>query len=253
MKKIKSSALILLSGILVTSGIAFAAPSAIQAFLQPDFRIKINNEFKYHPEGLQPIVYQDRTYLPAAFIAEQLGAGVKFDSATKVVSITSDLNTDQDNTKEIEAYKIKIADLEQRIKDLESKSSSSSDFAKLPARKTQNGYSITLEGLSVRDGNDGKLYFNLENKSVDTSVKIKPLSTKIEINGKEYMAGETFTDSLDTKLFNWVKRDDEIESFIPFRNLPEEKDINEITVTMVVETNEYLPTKETITFKVLND
>lgn len=258
MKKIKASLLILLSGVLVTSGIVFAAPTTIQAFLQPDFRISIDNQIKYHPEGLQPIVYQDRTYLPAAFIAEQLGAEVAYDASTKTVSI--DPAADTNYLKEIEEYKVKISDLEKRIKELEN-TSASSDFSKMPSRKTQNGYSVTLEGLAVSEENEGRLYFTIENKSVDTGMRIEPLSTKLIINGKEYTAGQTFYDSVDTDLFKWLEiyEDEdqgiynEIESFVPFRDLPDEEDIKEITVTMVVQTNQYVPEKETVVFKVLND
>ena len=253
MKKLRSSALVVLSAVLITSGIVYAAPTTIQAFLQPDFRISINDQIKYHPEGLQPIVYQDRTYLPAAFIAEQLGAGVEYNAQTKVISIDQKKTTDQNYITQIEEYELKITELEKEIDQLKNNSSSSSTFSKMPARKTQNGYSVSIEGLSVRDGNDGRLYFNLENKSVDTSVKIQPLSTVLMINGVEYTPKETFTDKFDKDLFNWLKVDDEVNTFLPFRNLPDDEDIAEMTITMVVETNEYLPEKETITFKVLND
>lgn len=39
----------------------------------------------------------------------------------------------------------------------------------MPVRVTQDGYKLTLEGLSIRDdGNDGRLYFTLENEDADT-------------------------------------------------------------------------------------
>ena len=73
MKKCVAATLAILIGI---SSVAYGAPKTIETFEQPDFLIKVNDEFKYHPEGLKPLVYGDRTYLPAAYIAELLGAKV---------------------------------------------------------------------------------------------------------------------------------------------------------------------------------
>ena len=61
----KKSLLITLGLLLSLSSFSYAAPQVIETYLQNDFLIKVDGEFKYHPEGLRPLVYENRTYLPA--------------------------------------------------------------------------------------------------------------------------------------------------------------------------------------------
>lgn len=250
----KKSLLITLGLLLSLSSFSYAAPQVIETYLQNDFLIKVDGEFKYHPEGLRPLVYENRTYLPAAYIAELLGASTTFDSSTKTVSISSKPQVNLDEEK-IAEYEKRIIELEDKIKKLESSTSVSSNYSKMPARLSKNGYKITLEGLSIRDdGKDGRLYFTLENDDINTGVKINALSTTIEANGKKYNADVKYKENLDMELFKWIKTDNELASFIPFSDLPEEdSDIKEMIITIVVESNELYPKQETLIFKVLND
>ena len=125
----------------------------------------------------------------------------------------------------------------------------------MPVRITQNDYKLTLEGLSIRDdGNDGRLYFTLENEDADTGIKIDAMSTTIETNEQKYTASSQFQENIDLNLFKWIRRDEELKSYIPFSNLPDEdKDIKEMTVTIFLEINETYPKKEKLVFKVIND
>lgn len=250
----KKSLLITLGLLLSLSSFSYAAPQVIETYLQNDFLIKVDGEFKYHPEGLRPLVYENRTYLPAAYIAELLGASTTFDSSTKTVSISSKPQVNL-NEEKIAEYEKRIIELEDKIKKLESSTSVSSNYSKMPARLSKNGYKITLEGLSIRDdGRDGRLYFTLENDDINTGVKINALSTTIEANGKKYNADVKYKENLDMELFKWIKTDNELASFIPFSDLPEEdSDIKEMIITIVVESNELYPKQETLIFKVLND
>ena len=251
MKKILAITLGLLVGL---STFSYATPKLVEAYLQNDFLIKVNGEFKYHPEGLKPLVYQNRTYLPASYIARLLGANTTFDSATKTVSITSEELNNLDKTK-LEEYENKIKELENEIKILKESNSSNSDYTKMPVRVTQDGYKLTLEGLSIRDdGNDGRLYFTLENEDADTGIKIDAMSTTIETNEQKYTASSQFQENIDLNLFKWIRRDEELKTYIPFSDLPEDdKEIKEMTIKIVLEINETYPKKETLTLKVIND
>ena len=251
MKKILAITLGLLVGL---STFSYAAPKVVYAYLQNDFLIKVNGEFKYHPEGLKPLVYQNRTYLPASYIAQLLGANTTFDSATKTVSITSEELNNLDKTK-LEEYENKIKELENEIKILKESNSSNSGYTKMPVRVTQDGYKLTLEGLSIRDdGNDGRLYLTLENEDADTGIKIDAMSTTIETNEQKYTASSQFQENIDLNLFKWIRRDEELKTYIPFSDLPEDdKEIKEMTIKIVLEINETYPKKETLTLKVIND
>ena len=251
MKKLLALTVVVL---LSLSSFTYAAPRIVETYLQNDFLIKVDGEFKYHPEGLKPLIYENRTYLPASYIAQLLGASTTFDSATKTVNIVSGTQNTLEQNK-IDEYENRIKELENEIKALKESNNTDSNYTKMPARLTQDGYKFTLEGLSIRDdGKDGRLYFTLKNEDADTGVKIKPLSTTIEADGKKYEASALYQENLDLDLFNWIRTDKEIQSFIPFSDLPEEdKDIKEMTVTIVMEINETYPKTEKLVFKVIND
>ena len=240
--------------VMVFASLTYATPKTVETYLQNDFLIKVNGEFKYHPEGLKPLVYENRTYLPAAFIAQLLGASTTFDSATKVVNINSSTNSDLDQ-QEIKKYEDKIKELEEKIEKLEVSSSADSNYTKMPARIVQNGYKLTLEGLSIREeGNDGRLYFTLENEDADQRVKIDAMSTVIETSTNKYEASFQFQENLDRDLYKWIGREEKLNSYIPFTKLPEEdKEIKNMTVTIFLETNENYPKTEKLVFKVIND
>ena len=170
------------------------------------------------------------------------------------MSITSEELNNLDKTK-LEEYENKIKELENEIKILKESNSSNSDYTKMPVRVTQDGYKLTLEGLSIRDdGNDGRLYFTLENEDADTGIKIDAMSTTIETNEQKYTASSQFQENIDLNLFKWIRRDEELKTYIPFSDLPEDdKEIKEMTIKIVLEINETYPKKETLTLKVIND
>ena len=240
--------------LLALSSIAYATPAIVETYLQNEFLIKVDGEIKYHPEGLKPLVYQNRTYLPAAYIAQLLGASTSFDSANKTVNINSSNQSNIDQTK-VNEYEKRIKELENEIKILKQNTAISSDYTKMPVRITQNDYKLTLEGLSIRDdGRDGRLYFTLENEDADTGIKIDAMSTTIETNEQKYTASSQFQENIDLNLFKWIRRDEELKTYIPFSDLPEDdKEIKEMTIKIVLEINETYPKKETLTLKVIND
>ncbi|WP_313568890.1 stalk domain-containing protein [Acetoanaerobium noterae] len=251
MKKVFAIAICFMIGI---TSLTYATPKSIETYLQNDFLVKVDGEFKYHPEGLKPLVYENRTYLPASFIVELLGGSTTFDNSTKTVNIVSKPQSILDETR-INEYETKIKELEEKIKKLENSTHVTSEYLKLPSRLSQNGYKITLEGLSIREeGTDGRLYFTLENEELDTGVKIDSMSTTIETDTEKYKASSRYQENFDPQLYKWVKRKQELKTFIPFSDLPEnDKDIKEMTITVVLELNETNPRKETLVFKVIND
>ncbi|WP_313016326.1 stalk domain-containing protein [Acetoanaerobium noterae] len=250
MKKILAATFGIIIGL---TSLTYAAPTIVETYLQNDFLIKVDGEFKYHPEGLKPLVYENRTYLPAAYIAQLLGASTTFDSQTKTVNIVSKSQSDE-NEDEILEYENRIKELEEKIKKLESSTSTSSDYSKLPVRITKNGYKLKLEGFSIDDDEgDGRLYFTLENDDVDTGLKINIMATTIEADGITYKAAARDSSFVDLKSFNWIELDDDMSTYIPFKDLPKDNDIKEMTITVEIQTNQYQPKKEYVTFKVVND
>ena len=235
------------------TSMGMAEPSTVESYLQNDFVIKVDGEFKYHPEGLKPLVYQNRTYLPASFIVQLLGGSTTFDSSAKTVNIISkpEITLDQDKITE---YETKIKELENKIEKLESSAQVTSDYVKVPTSISQNGYRMTIEGIAVREeGRDGRLYFKLKNNDIDTKVKLNAFATTIEVDGEVYNASANFPEDLNMDLFKWLKINDEIQGYIPFSKLPKEEDIKNMIITIVVEKNEANTQNDTLVFKVSNN
>ena len=92
-----------------------------------------------------------------------------------------------------------------------------------------------------------------------TAIEEKPVigthrQTTIETNEQKYTASSQFQENIDLNLFKWIRRDEELKTYIPFSDLPEDdKEIKEMTIKIVLEINETYPKKETLTLKVIND
>ncbi|TCP59134.1 copper amine oxidase-like protein [Tumebacillus sp. BK434] len=86
----------LFAGILIGSVIAgvsvASADQSITAYLSP-IKFTFDGEAKKLPEGYAVLTYKDRTYVPARFVAEELGANVEWINATQTVAIRTGLPT----------------------------------------------------------------------------------------------------------------------------------------------------------------
>lgn len=79
---------ILIGGIAASTGITFAAQN-VMSELADYVKFKFDGSEKQIPEGFTVLMYNDRTYVPARFVAENLGAKVDWDGNTNTVIITS--------------------------------------------------------------------------------------------------------------------------------------------------------------------
>ena len=75
----------------------------------------------------------------------------------------------------------------------------------------------------------------------------------MEIDGETYKAAARDSSFVDLKSYNWIELENEISAYIPFKDLPKDNEIKEMTITLEIQTNQYYPKKETVTFKALND
>ncbi|ARU62766.1 hypothetical protein CBW65_18670 [Tumebacillus avium] len=82
----------LFAGILIGSVIAgvsvASADQSITAYLSP-IKFTFDGKTKALPEGYAVLTYKDRTYVPARFVAEELGAKVDWINSTQTVAITT--------------------------------------------------------------------------------------------------------------------------------------------------------------------
>jgi hypothetical protein len=77
---------VIIGSVISGTGVVFADQD-VSAVLSTSIRFKFNGQEKQSPDGV--LVYNGRTYVPARFVAEQLGANVTWDGNTRTVNITS--------------------------------------------------------------------------------------------------------------------------------------------------------------------
>lgn len=84
MKKFKQLVTgVVIGGVLASTGVVFASGQV--NFVNYEF--KFNGVQKPVPEGYTVLEYQDRTYVPARFVAENMGGTVEWDENSKTVII----------------------------------------------------------------------------------------------------------------------------------------------------------------------
>ncbi len=200
---------------------AFAAPviEKIEAYINHQMTFTFNGEKKALPEGYEVIVYKDHSYVPARFVAENLGAEVTWNDQTKeigIVSKKSDNNSAEkpnDNKETKPKY----------------------DYKKLPLYKETANYKMSV--LLFSDDNQGKkLNITLENKS-DDLIQLDQMATIVEADGKNYDMSKATITHLDTRWYQDLKKEDKTEGFIRLPNNIDYTEVKNIHVVFKVKSN----------------
>jgi Copper amine oxidase N-terminal domain. len=85
---------VLLGSMITGAGAAAASQSTtITAFLKDGILFKFNGEEKKLEDGYSVLNYKNSTYVPARFVAEELGATVTWDNKTQTISINSSVGS----------------------------------------------------------------------------------------------------------------------------------------------------------------
>lgn len=99
---IKSCAIgLIIGGLVMVSIPSFAANKSIQAFYN-NIKLSINNKDIKFADGEEPFIVNGRTFLPAKYVAEGLGATIKWNETTNTVEVTSNSNTTTNSLKTTE-------------------------------------------------------------------------------------------------------------------------------------------------------
>lgn len=234
--KLKKVALSLISIILLSTVVSIANPISISAFINPEFRYNFDGMNKDLPQEYESIIYNNRSYVPARFVAENLGAEVQFNSNNKTIYFVS---KEGKATSDLENYISKIEMLEKKVNDLErqleeAKKVSQVNYSKLPLTQNLRDYSVTVQDLFIdQSSRFSKLYVSVENTDRFNFINLSPLRTTIIHNGREYTASTIDT---DLNLFQAISRNNRIQGGITFEDLP--KDMNEFIIKVTIIENE---------------
>ncbi|RKD22009.1 Copper amine oxidase N-terminal domain-containing protein [Caminicella sporogenes DSM 14501] len=215
-------------GILISiAGVAFADGfSQVRVWLAGDLTFKFNGMKKRLPYGQTSLIYKDRVYVPARFIAENIGAKVKWIAESRTIEI---------NYNERESVKKEEKEEITSDKSVEDNVKKNDDYDKLPITQKFDEAYITITGLHF-DKDMLRIYLKVENKG-DVPIQIDQIATKMIVDDKEY-----FQDDLTNVLFpydriwfNDIKKDDEIKGEIKMP--PIDKDTKKLSVFIKVREN----------------
>lgn len=232
-KKYKYILIVLIVGMLfsITFNVFAETSSIISVFLKNNIKFEFNGEHKELPDEYVVLNYNGRTYVPARFIAEELGAEVQWDAVTNTINIVQE----------------KQEDISEEInEDIKQDESSKVEYKEIPVSKSYHDMLLGITLLSY-DNNYWRVYLKLENKG-NIPLQLLPSETKIEVDDKEYDIEDAPIHYLDTRWYNDIKEDDDLEGYIVLPKLHKEPE--NLHIEFKVLSNNEKQEKRTIEFDV---
>lgn len=173
---------------------AFADPliQAVQAKINPQYHMTFDGVKKDLPEGYEILIYEDRTYVPARIIAEELGATVTWHEETKEIEIVAAKTPEIPTVPETESL----------------------DYRKLPFTKETEQYKVEAF-LYQKDTNNGdqRVWFRVTNK-LDQPLLLNQSSTIFVENKVTYEMNTAEAADYDKRWYKEIKKDEIVEGYI---------------------------------------
>lgn len=224
---------ILIGAMVMMSAQGFAAQQGmtVSALLVNHFTIEFDGIAKALPKGYNILLYEGRTYVPARFIAEELGAEVGWNESEKTVEITLPKPEPKPEPKEDPAQE-----------EVDSKS-----YKKLPITRRYQHMDITATAY-IADGSDRRLFVSLENKS-DIPIQLRQFEVEVVADGQAYPMSEVNVFRMDARWFNDVRGDETLEGYIALpSSIP--KDAEKMSLRIPVKNNDALGVQTVVEFDI---
>lgn len=219
----------IVGGVLLSGGNVLANNASLPSITNW-VKYKFNDEEKTLPMGYTTLNYDGHTYVPARFIAEELGAEVEWDDKTKTVSIEKKIETD-DTSKEDQSESIEVED---ETEQQEPSQEQTKVYEELPVSKTING--VRVEVYSVeQDYEYTKMYVIVKN-TTESLVQLNQESAYFKSENEKYehksMKGNVLYWK-DIAWFNDIKEDDEVEGYVMLPRIPENENQGEFYIEVI--------------------
>lgn len=203
---------LLVGGIVATSIGAYATGNQVIANIASDFNFKFNGIYKMSGDDI--LVYKGKSYVPARFVGESLGAEVSWDEQTKTASFKLE-------PKVVEKEVIKEVVKEVPCPTNPDGTTGQVTYSSLPVDKTYKDFKITLSSI-VRYDDETRLYITLDNKESNDAINISSYDTKVTIDGKEYLTKDVPLYRMDQNLFNGVNKGKVLDGYLLIPSIPED-------------------------------
>lgn len=210
---------VIVGGVLLSGGNVLASNADLPSIMNW-VKYKINGEEKALPSGYTTLNYQGHTYVPTRFIADQLGADVKWDDQTKTVTIEKPVNN-TDNEVVNEDDNSNSNNTEECSKP---DTTDTTRYEELPVSKMINGVRVEIDSIE-NDQNYTKLYVVVKNTN-ETLVQLNQgtASFKSELDtyaNKDINGGVLYWK--DTTWFKDIGEDQDSKGYIMLPPIPKDE------------------------------
>lgn len=227
------------------------ATQQVSAWAAEQISFVFNGEKKELLTGYTVLLYNDRTYVPARFVAEQLGAEVDWLEDIQTVKITSlpcsaclerEAGQDEGEGKE--------EPQPQEPADKEESKQPERDYRKLPQTKVLHDMEVSVT-LIVDDGatqeNYSRVYVHVKNKG-DIPLQLKQRQIKAIVDGEEYKNASVPDYKYDNRWYHDIHTDKKEEGYVVLPFIPE--DSKEMLLELTILYNDAAQKTETVEFAI---
>lgn len=221
MKKIKTFMAGIIVGVIIASSVTVFAESVIIQAYRNQTKITLDGKGLVLPSDTSVLNYNDRTYTPARFIAESLGATVDWDAENDTVKITSP------EPVVIEKEVIKEVPVEKK-----EETPATRDYMKLPVRYATKDYYVDVYGASLFTSS-AEFRLTIKNES-DRDIAIYLLYQDAYV-----LSGDkkVYADRINSDWYNSISMDSTVDGTLSFPAVPKENE--KITLVLPIEIKDY--------------
>lgn len=240
-----------------------ASSSWISALLAGDVTFQFDGQREALPAGYTVLLYENRTYVPARFVAERLGASVGWDQMTKTVRINTKpcaecmvlqkekqalekINKEQEE--KIKALEEKVKKLEEEIGKEESSAEGqpAGNYQKLPLVRVLPAMNIRITGL-FKDDHYTRVYLELGNKK-EVPLQLLQTKTTAIVDGEIYKTSDILHFTLDQRWYHDIDYEEIKDGYIMLPPLSE--NAREMLLELTILYNDAAQKTETVEFAI---
>lgn len=184
--------------------------------------------------------YQGRTYVPARFIAENLGAEVTWDATTNRISIESPkVECPEPPAQKPDAQKEPSEPDKNKDQDKDKDTNDNKRYNKLPMSAIKDKVWVYISGVNVdKDDKVTWVYVEVENKGTE-NIQLDQRATKILSDGETYYQKDVrAVHDTDANWYNDIQEDEKVSGFIKMPLPKKAEKWGDMTLTLKVLKND---------------
>jgi hypothetical protein len=247
----------LLAGIIIgllcalPCGALAKATQQVSAWAAEQISFVFDGEKKELPAGYTVLLYNDRTYVPARFVAEELGAEVDWLEEAQTVKITSlpcPACLEREAGQEDEGTGPEKPEIKEPVE--EENKQPERDYRKLPQTKVLHDMEVSVTLIvddEVTKENYSRVYVHIENKG-DTPLQLVQRQTRAIVDGEEYKTASVPDYKYPERWYHDIAPEQKDEGYVVLPFLPE--DAKEMLLELTILYNDVTQKTETVEFAI---